>query len=702
MKKKLTSSLSLVLVLSMLLSSVAMATEQAAPTDSSAGSSVSEPAEPTESTESTESTEPTTPAEPQEPTEPTEPSQPMEPTTPAEPVEPTEPTEPTEPVESAEPIEESEPTEMAAAVGWGQDEDENWIYQYTDRDGNTVLAGDPVTYPKGKVQILYVPEQTLTVHHAITTCEAGFYVFSEGIWQKDYATSDKTTFKNIVEIELVAGHYARQKQAEDCQYDGNRLMTFQDGVGTLFNGRRKEKCSAEKNKSLYRRYDDGQPRKGFGLGSDNKLYYYSDGFYQTSASLKQLKKNDGYHQYSEDGKDTKLYYATTDSLEKYNAPVFTGRWTDSNNVKRRYEKGVPYNGFGLGTGSTPNLYYYVDGLYQKTTDKTGAVIYDGVKSKDELEAYLGDGKVWTNGKRYVASESTLVGTKTQPYAKALTGYRMVSGKMYKYTKGTGVLFTGFYTGTEANLQQYQGKYFSKGVQTTIPNGWYTTGGKRYYIKNGKPVTGWNYIKYNGVTYYYYFNKDGSLVTDLFTHFGSSYKSKKMRVQINRSTHTADILLYNSKTKAYDIPAKSFVASTPVLAKDFKSGTYSLSYTRRWWSFKNPETGKTSYFQYGIRIAGTPAALIHSSSYSAKKENKLNVGNYNKLGTNQSYYCIRFQCGNSKLVYDCVKKQGSKKVQCRFYSSSSKKGPYGQIKLSDTTGKLKSGTKYDPTDPAAKK
>ena len=483
----------------------------------------------------------------------------------------------------------------------------------------------------------------------------------------------------IVEIDLVEGGLAKQK-SEDLQYSKKRLMNFTvtdgESKGELYNGARTEVCKAEKNKKLKRRYDDGLPRNNWGLGTDKNLYYYSDGFFQTSVSKGKLynKTNNGYHLF-----EGKLYYASADTLTKkktspYAAP-FTGSWTNpKDGVKRRYEKGVPYNGFGLGTQATPCLYYYVDGLYQKTKDKHGKVIYNGEKSREEMEAFLGDGKVW-NKKLYVATKSTLEGTKTQPYAVPLTGYRMVNNKMYKYTKGTPVLFTGIYNGTETNLKQYKGYYFKKGVKQKLPDGWKTVGKKRYYIKNGKYLVGWHYIKYNGATYRYFFDKTGAQVQDLFS-YNRAYMKSKMLVQINRYTHTTDVLLYNSATKKYDIPAKSFVTSTPKEAAHFKVGSYKLDYRRRWWSFFDPTSQSYGYYQYAIRIKGTPAALLHSSRYYAKRNNALKVSNYNRLGTNQSYYCIRVQCVNSKLLYDCVGKQGAGKIKCK-YTNSKTPGPTGR-------------------------
>lgn len=694
LKKKLTSVLSLALALSMLLSSAAMATSLADAEAGSASSSVTEPTEPTEPSASN-------PTDPEEPTEPADPEAPTEPTEPTEPTTPATPSEPTEPAANDADADPS-PEVMTAAKGWSVNEEGQWSFHYTDLNGKDVVAGDAVSYPAGKIQVLYIPEQVCIADGETVTRTAGFYAFSEGVWLEDYEAAQVSFY--IVEIDLVEGGLAKQK-SEDLQYSKKRMMNFTvtdgESKGELYNGARTEVCKAEKNKKLKRRYDDGLPRNGFGLGTDKNLYYYSDGFFQTSVSKGKLydtKTKNRYHLF-----EGKLYYASDDTLTKkktspYAAP-FTGRWTNpKDGVRRRYEKGAPYNGFGLGTQATPCLYYYVDGLYQKTKDKHGKVIYNGEKSREEMEAFLGDGKVW-NKKLYVATKSTLEGTKTQPYAVPLTGYRMVNNKMYKYTKGTPVLFTGIYNGTETNLKQYKGYYFKKGVKQKLPDGWKTVGKKRYYIKNGKYLVGWHYIKYNGATYRYFFDKTGAQVQDLFS-YNRAYMKSKMLVQINRYTHTTDVLLYNSATKKYDIPAKSFVTSTPKEAAHFKVGSYKLDYRRRWWSFFDPTSQSYGYYQYAIRIKGTPAALLHSSRYYAKRNNALKVGNYNRLGTNQSYYCIRVQCGNSKLLYDCVGKQGAGKIKCK-YTNSKTPGPNGKVTLSATTGKLKKSAKYDPTDPAAK-
>ena len=696
LKKKLTSVLSLALALSMLLSSAAMATSLADAEAGSASSSVTEPTEPTEPSASN-------PTDPEEPTEPADPEAPTEPTEPTEPTTPATPSEPTEPAANDADADPS-PEVMTAAKGWSVNEEGQWSFHYTDLNGKDVVAGDAVSYPAGKIQVLYIPEQVCIVDGETVTRTAGFYAFSEGVWLEDYEAAQVSFY--IVEIDLVEGGLAKQK-SEDLQYSKKRLMVFTvtdgESKGELYNGARTEVCKAEKNKKLKRRYDDGLPRNSFGLGTDKNLYYYSDGFFQTSVSKGKLynKTNNGYHLF-----EGKLYFASDATLTKkktspYAAP-FTGRWTNpKDGVRRRYEKGVPYNGFGLGTQKTPNLYYYVDGLYQHTKDKHNKVVYDGKKSRDELDAFQGNGKVW-NGKLYVATETTLEKDKTSPYAAPFTGYRMVNNKMYKYTKGTPVLFTGIYNGTESSLKKYKGYYFEKGVKKAMKDGWQTVGGKRYYVKNGKLLTnGWHPAKsqYSKNVYYYLFDKNGAQVQDVFS-YNRTYMKSKMLVQINRYTHTTDILLYNPLTKKYDKAAKSFVTSTPKEAAHFKVGSYKLDYRRRWWSFFDPTSQSYGYYQYAIRIKGTPAALLHSSRYYAKRNNALKVSNYNNLGTNQSYYCIRVQCGNSKLLYDCVGKQGAGKIKCK-YTNSKTPGPNGKVTLADTTGKLKKSAKYDPTDPAAK-
>lgn len=551
---------------------------------------------------------------------------------------------------------DTSPDVMSVDSGWTSitvDGKAAFAYQYL--DGTTVKTAGS----ESKDQVLYLPEQTVTVGTGTRVFKQGYYFFRAAQWAETYQAK-AALYKKIPVIEQVGAGYGLSSKTQD------RALQVKDGVGTLYTGSISG-C----------RYKEGEPYQGFCLGSEKipNLYYYDKGYCQTSTSKKMLATGDnaafpkgpkGYTLF-----EGKLYQATTSTLNKTPpyAVLFTGRLTDKNNTYRRYDNGVPRNGYGLGAEKVPNLYFYKDGTYDTAASKAkvkGYIIYSGNK-----KLYYGNGK--------------------NIYASLYTGYRTVDSKLYQYTKGTGVLYTGI----------YKGAYYTKGMKTA-KSGWVKISGSWYYFKGGKAVTDWQYLSRNGQTYKYYFRSNGILVEDLFAYFGRSYLSKPMTIKVNRTTHTADILIYDPVRKFYCIAAKSFVCSTCQNSSDFDAGTYHLyqNRRRRWFTFTHPVTNVTSYYQYASFIVGTHS-WIHSPSYSKKGNiRSLNVGNYNKLGTNQTFYCVRFQVGNAKTVYDAVGKQGNAKVKVVLYRSD-KKGPYGQITLANSTGKLSKSHTYDPTDPAIK-
>lgn len=260
----------------------------------------------------------------------------------------------------------------------------------------------------------------------------------------------------------------------------------------------------------------------------------------------------------------------------------------------------------------------------------------------------------------------------------------------KYYRG-GVLFSGI----------ADNKYYKRGVFTKY-TGWKNWNGNRYYLKKGRAVTGWRYLKdYSGSStkYRYYFNKNGKLSMDLFQTFGSSYKKRKMKLQLNLTTHNITFFLYDSKTKKYDIPAKTIVCSTARDGRSTYVGNHYLSKgtARRWFIYK--KSNPWHYYQWGVLVGGTKS-WIHSEMYRGTSNKKLIASTYNGLGTNQTTACIRVQAGNAKLVYD-IAKTNHYSIPVRVYRSSNK-GPFGKITLNSTTGKIPSSQKYDPTDPAFKK
>ena len=631
-KKKLTSLISLTLALCMLLSTAAMALESTGASSSDAGaSSYTEP----------------DPA--QEPGQDADSSAEGDASGSAEPVEPS--TEPTTEPDAGSGNTDPSPDVMAAG-GWTTNSQGQYLYHYQD-SAVTKLAGDGFTGEN--YQVLYLPRQTCSSGTGTVTFEAGFYYFQNGVWANSYTYATPVRYDDIPAVKQADGQY------QVYGTYGYRLLTVEGGIGALYSGR---------FDGL--RYRDGALFTGYALGFNSdaeNLFYYYKGKYKTSTSKKKLT---GYITFQ-----GKLYYGSEKSLNDYKtspkALPFTGRRTGEDGVRRRYLKGVPYEGLGLGTESTPNLYYYVEGAYQTAESRSYLQGNNGYHEyKDKL---------------YHATADSLKKYRAMPYE----GYRTIDGKLYKYSKGVASLYTGVY-------KLY---YYSQGVKQS-KSGWVKVSGKTYYFKSGKAVTSWNYLsRYTSQKYKYYFKSDGTLVEDLFSYVGNSYLSKKMIVQVSRGTHTADILLWDSKTGSYCIAASSFVCSTCEKSSDFKTGTYSLykNRRRRWFTFTHPDTQKTTYYQYATFIVGTDA-WIHSPQYRAKNIRTLNVGNYNHLGTNQSYYCVRFQTRYSKRVYDAVGKQGDKKVKVKLTKSDAK-GPFGKITLANSTGKLSKNQTYDPTDPAIK-
>ena len=748
LREKLTSVLALTMALSMLLSSAAYAAEvsvsedSSAPADSSYVEDVPEAdqtdtdADAPDSSEA-ETTEPDAaaqepqeaPAEEQDETAAPEAEEPQE--TPAEPAE-----------EPADEAEADAPELMAADSGWNAVKDAatgEIRYTYTYTDGKTTkVAGHGVT-GEGEYQVLLVPKEDVKLPDGTTrTLSKKFYLFHDGYWQEKVANPNSEDTENpfIPFTPLNTGKNEEKKDSNATRYHNigvivynkktakyelsetyaYRMLTVKRGIGTIYSGlyyswnRDSEgNLTSEKDKSTRCRYDDGVGRGGekgaYALGTDtpHSLFWYVDGYYLTDAAAKVLKKGndgckDGWTKYN-----NKWYCATEKSIKNFKAEeagatadstyrlypknkkvykytkgkaaLLTGKWTNpADKVKRSYKEGVPVEGWVLSKDKS-KLYCYVDGVYNSSA---------AVK---KLKADNGFRKY--NKKWYYYDASA----KKAYMVLANNVYQTVSKKLYKYTKGVASLFTG----------TYKGKYYVKGVEQKY-GGWTKLSGKWYYFKDGAALKGWHYLKRNGKTYKYLFKDDGELVEDLFA-YNKSYLSKKMLVQINRTTHTADLLLWDSDEKSYCIAAKSFVCSTCESNGNFHAGTYNLrkswqgrSWRRRWFEFTHPQTHLKSYFQYATFILGTDA-WIHSPAYSKKNIRTIRVGNYNKLGTNQSFYCVRFQTRNVKYVYDSVGKTGLQK--CKLYRSGNK-GPFGKKTLADCGGKLKKGAKYDPTDPAKPK
>ena len=291
----------------------------------------------------------------------------------------------------------------------------------------------------------------------------------------------------------------------------------------------------------------------------------------------------------------------------------------------------------------------------------------------------------------------------------------------------GGLKTGVATGTFFNGSSFgslgNGIYVKAGVKTTAVvdlrlyhNGnynnnytnWMDIGNKTYYFKNGLALTGWQkkMPSYGqGVKKYtYLFNKNGVLVKNLVDYYGyKKFIAKKLYIIVNKRLNNTTIYIQDSKGNP-TIPALSISCATAKKKGDTPNGKFRLEKTwnKRWYVYTKTNGGPFRYYQWAVKIHHT-STLFHSSTYRRKSPASLDVGRYNKLGTKCTTHCVRHQAKYAKLIYDIatyklnVMKWRKTRVPVLIMESKNN-GPFGYIKHPK---RVKSGTKYDPTDPAKK-
>lgn len=331
----------------------------------------------------------------------------------------------------------------------------------------------------------------------------------------------------------------------------------------------------------------------------------------------------------------------------------------------------------------------------KTTIETIVVskskLFTGIKNQKAYakgDLYSGPAKI---DNKYYSVSKGVVGKAYNGFLKTTyldaDNQKLCSGNQKLYKNGVG--FTGIYEKT----------YYEKGFPSEF-TGWKKYDKNIYYFSKGKAVTGTKYIKsYGGGShkYRYTFRKDGTLMTNLFTQGNGSvnYYKQKMKFEVNITTHTITILMYDKTTGGYDIPLKAFVCSTAKNGRGTKTGNHHLAKGSRcrWFIVKG-----NHFYQYGVFIKGS-YSWFHSEYYTQKNIRKLSVRIYNGLGTNQTSACVRTQVINAKLIYD-IAGQNPYDIPVQIFRSSLK-GAFGQVTINDVGGKLPSWHTYDPTDPGIK-
>ncbi len=430
-------------------------------------------------------------------------------------------------------------------------------------------------------------------------------------------------------------------------------------------------------------------------------------------------------QWSVDAEQGKIY------LKQGDAPYPTG-WVYLNGNVTVDGVTITKGFYGINNGT----------VIMKYSKKGGAALTAPLSADGTLDAKkkyvltfgtvtIADGKVTSTAKAYSGYYNGAYYAGGVLYKSGLVYH---GGKFYKTTSAgkRGSLYTGVYTGSYvhctlgkasklSNVYISKGsyatgvvnrKYYVKGVFQSTFTGWKVVNKKRYYFTKGvAPSKQFKLLKtYTGdkYKYKYYFNADGTVSTNLFQDYGyekcikwlDSDKSVKQTVKIvvNLKSHNLSIFLYDKSTKKFDIPALTTVCSTSRKKNGTPIGHWRLekSYTRRWVKVENSTPNRV--YQWAVHILGTPT-LFHSCAYAKWGNAKsLYTRYYNGLGTSQTSYCIRQQAAYAKIVYDYATKTNKKKRVMVDIGRGNNKGPFGIVKLKDTTGKLKGTFTSDPTDP----
>ena len=418
----------------------------------------------------------------------------------------------------------------------------------------------------------------------------------------------------------------------------------------------------------------------------------------------------------------------------------------------------------------------------------GSHLYTGkvynINTSKFLKSSVGDSKTYDinvtlEGTTYKSTSSLASGMenngKIYRNGSLFSGFAKKGGKVYKVSSGVlGTLYTGLVRSTDdyydvdargfgkfdstkhytngvpgANTSNAdRGIFNSDGTPKKI-NGWFTQGGKWYYLVGGVAWNnggngGWSKSPLNthsklgqstldaGYTstnktlnvygrgaaqdaaYYFYFNKDGSLNTNVF-NTDTSWKKKEKRqvkVQVNFSTKNVVFLGRMDKKKDFNYALKVVVftgsKTASVRNKQIKGkggrGWWGIvsgkGKGQRWFIYKKPGSSARYYYQWAVGIGGS-GALFHSPRYlKYKNKHSIYATHYNAMGVdNISTKCVRLNCVNAKLIYDMARNnKGGWANRAYFINSASQTGPFGTTKLGDQ-GNALGGRNYDPTDPS---
>ena len=155
------------------------------------------------------------------------------------------------------------------------------------------------------------------------------------------------------------------------------------------------------------------------------------------------------------------------------------------------------------------------------------------------------------------------------------------------------------------------------------------------------------------------------------------------ITVNRRTNTVTVYTYDGDGN-YTVPVRAMVASCGTSGADITpTGDYSIYFRESW----HPLYGGV----FGMYISGFKGPyLFHSVPYYTKNHGKLEVEEFNKLGTNASQGCVRLMAADARWIYkNCALNTPVKVVDAD--ASADPLGTPPAVKLRNSSG-------WDPTDP----
>ena len=349
----------------------------------------------------------------------------------------------------------------------------------------------------------------------------------------------------------------------------------------------------------------------------------------------------------------------------YRSSSENGKYTRIATIKKAST--LSYTDKKLTCGKT---YYYKVRAYRKVNDKNYYGAYSDMKSLNTQPATV---KLDKDAISYNSTYITLKWKKASG-AEGYEIYRSTS-KNGEYTKVKTVSGASKLSYKNTGLDKKQ-KYYYKVRAYRKYNGKNVYGA--FSDTYTKHPAGWRYSTYDGQKVKYYYNAKGQKVKDVRNIIG---KQDSYEIRVNKKKCAITVYAKDGDN-GYIIPVVAFIcttgAKTPVK-------TVKTPQKLRWATLMGP-----SYGQWSTRISGS--FLFHSVTYSSKKNNKLSVSAYNKLGTMCSHGCVRLTAGDAKWIYDNCPIGTTVKIY-----NSNKSGPFGKPKAH----KLPYWHTWDPTDPTAK-